>query len=512
MLLNAPGWACSLWLFGMFSGGCATAERQAASLAAPRSISVLPPKPPREFRGVWIATVDNIDWPSKKDLSTAQQQAELIALLDRAAKLKLNAIVFQVRPQCDALYASSLEPWSEFLTGQMGRAPHPLWDPLQFVIAESHKRGLELHAWFNPYRALHPAAKGPVAPHHISRTKPQLVRPVGKYLWLDPGERDVQEHSLAVVRDVVKRYDVDGVHFDDYFYPYPEKDERGNELPFPDDASWRKFGLASKLSRDDWRRENANAFVQRVYQMVKAEKPWVKFGISPFGIWRPGHPAQVKGFDQYGKLYADARKWLANGWVDYFAPQLYWPIDSPAQSFPALLNWWNGQNPKQRHIWPGLAISKLNEGWKSDEIIQQVRLTARQPVSAGQIHFSMKHFARQPTLASALQAGPYHQAALIPAMPWLIGENPTKPNVTVVRGTSTRVTWHQSQGAPPQLWVLQYRTGGVWQTEIFPTATRTATLRGENLEVVAVSAVNRVGALSSPTVNALKTQTAFSNQ
>jgi uncharacterized lipoprotein YddW (UPF0748 family) len=222
-----------MWLLGMLSGGCATTERKAVIPNPPSNASLTPPKPEREFRGVWIATVDNIDWPSKKDLSTAEQKAELIVLLDRAAKLKLNAVIFQVRPQCDALYASQFEPWSEFLTSQMGKAPSPFWDPLAFVIAEAHKRGLELHAWFNPYRALHPAAKGPVSANHISKAKPQLVRSYGKYLWLDPGEREVQEHSLAVVMDVVKRYDVDGIHFDDYFYPYPEKARMVRNRIFP---------------------------------------------------------------------------------------------------------------------------------------------------------------------------------------------------------------------------------------------------------------------------------------
>jgi uncharacterized lipoprotein YddW (UPF0748 family) len=501
MYLKAQAWVTLLWLVGMLSGGCATTEYKATESSAPTKIA--PPKPEREFRGVWIATVDNIDWPSRQNYDPAQQKAELLAMLNRAAALKLNAIVFQVRPQCDALYASKLEPWSEFLTGQMGKAPVPFWDPLAFVIAEAHKRGMELHAWFNPYRALHPSNKGPVSANHISKTKPQLVRTVGRYLWLDPGEREVQEHSLAVVMDVVKRYDVDGIHFDDYFYPYPEKDARGQDLEFPDNASWQKFGVKTRLSRNDWRRDNANIFVQRVHQSIKAEKPWVKFGISPFGIWRPGYPAPIKGFDQYGKLYADARKWLMNGWVDYFAPQLYWPIDSPGQSFPLLLKWWNSQNPQKRHIWPGLAISRLGEGWKPEEIVRQVQLTEKQPVSSGQIFFSMKHFARYPALTSALQAGPYAEPALIPAMPWLAAAAPQKPNVTVSHGNSTQVTWTTSSTNAVQQWVVQYRTGERWQTEIHPSNTRTATLRPDHVDVVAVSAVNRAGLMSLPGIGTI---------
>ena len=254
-------------------------------------VSVMPPPPAREFRGAWLVTVANKDWPSKPGLSVAEQKAELIGLLDRAVQLKLNAIIFQVRPSSDAVYASAIEPWSEYLTGTMGKAPQPFYDPLAFAIAEAHRRGLELHAWFNPFRALHPQGKSPVALNHISRTHPELVRRYGEQSWLDPGEPSVRAYVLRVVMDVVQRYDVDGVQFDDYFYPYPEKGAQGRELEFPDGATWQKFGLANGfLNRDDWRRANVNQFIQNVYQSIKALKPWAKFGISPFGIWRPMNP------------------------------------------------------------------------------------------------------------------------------------------------------------------------------------------------------------------------------
>src|SRR5712671_2622989 len=227
-----------------------------------RSSSVTPPKPDREFRAAWIATVANIDWPSKQGLSSAEQKTELIAILDRAAQLKLNALIFQVRPACDALYTSQIEPWSEYLTGVMGKAPEPFYDPLAFVIEEAHKRAIELHAWFNPYRAHHNSSKSIVSANHISKTHPQMVRQYGKYLWLDPGEKEVQDYSLSVVMDVVKRYDVDGVHFDDYFYPYKEPDSSGADLDFPDEASWKRFGAGRRLSREDWRRENVNEFIE----------------------------------------------------------------------------------------------------------------------------------------------------------------------------------------------------------------------------------------------------------
>src|SRR5260221_6094874 len=211
---------------------------QAANYAAS---SIVPPKPEREFRAVWIATVNNIDWPSQKNLSSFEQKAELVKILDRAAELNLNAVIFQVRPACDAMYASRIEPWSEYLTGTMGQAPQPFYDPLAFAIDEAHKRGMELHAWFNPYRARHATARSPIPGSHVSKTHPALVRQYGKQLWLDPGEKEGQDYSLSVVMDVVNRYDVDGVHFDDYFYPYKETDRTGKELDFPDATSWRRF-------------------------------------------------------------------------------------------------------------------------------------------------------------------------------------------------------------------------------------------------------------------------------
>ena len=231
------------------------------------------PKPEREFRAVWIATVNNIDFPTEKALPVERQRAELLQALELARSLKLNAVIFQVRPQCDAVYRSSIEPWSEFLTGEMGRGQQ--FDPLEFLVAEAHRRGIQVHAWFNPYRALHPAART-VSENHISKRRPALVRAYGKYLWLDPGDPEVRKYSLRVVLDVVRRYDIDGVHFDDYFYPYPEKDAGGATIPFPDDATWQKYrGAGGRLSRDDWRRKNVEDFIASVGRGIKRTKPWV---------------------------------------------------------------------------------------------------------------------------------------------------------------------------------------------------------------------------------------------
>ena len=329
-----------------------------------------PPPVPREFRAAWIASVANIDWPSRPGLSTWQQQAELRAMFDRAAELNLNAVLLQVRPSADALYASPYEPWSAYLTGREGSAPEPFYDPLTFAVAEAHARGLELHAWFNPYRARHVSAKGPPAKTHISVTHPELVRRYGGYLWMDPGEPAVIRQTLTVMLDVVKRYDVDGIHIDDYFYPYPTTGSDSADVPFPDSVSYAAYRRrGGRLARDDWRRHNVDTLVQQLYVRTKALKPWVKVGISPFGIWRPGNPGQIKGFDSFAKLYGDSRRWLHEGWIDYFTPQLYWPVAQTAQSYPVLLDWWIRENVRGRHIWPGHNASRAASGaWAAGEL------------------------------------------------------------------------------------------------------------------------------------------------
>ena len=470
---------------------------------------IVPPAPVREFRAAWVATVANIDWPSRKTLSTQEQKAELLAILDRAAQLKLNAIIFQVRPACDALYASRIEPWSEYLTGTMGKPPEPFYDPLAFAIEEAHKRGLELHAWLNPYRARLRASTSPVAANHISKTRPQLVRQYGEFLWLDPGEREVQEYSLSVVMDIVRRYDVDGVHFDDYFYPYKVSGGAGKELDFPDDSSWQRFGARGKLSREDWRRENVNAFIQRVYKSIKAAKPWVKFGISPFGIWRPKNPPQIKGLDSYAELYADSRKWLANGWVDYFAPQLYWAIDPPDQSFPVLLRWWAEQNVKGRNLCPGLDSTKVSgrsesrRGWQSQEIVNQVRLTRAQAGADGHIHWNMKSLMRNTAFDEVLQRELYQKPALMPPSPWLGHAQPRKPKLTVVKGepgSQMEISWAAGGPGKTWLWLLQTRTSGGWTEEILPASRMSRVWNGAVPEVVAVTAVGRNGEVNTPSV------------
>jgi len=471
-----------------------------------------PPQPLREFRGAWVATVANIDWPTRKGMSTADQKAELISMLDRAQQLKLNAVIFQVRPACDAFYDSPIEPWSEFLTGTMGKAPEPFYDPLTFAVQQAHQRGLELHAWFNPYRARHSSGKSAISANHISKTHPELVRQYGKALWLDPGEKAVQDYCLSVVMDVVKRYDVDGVHFDDYFYPYKEQDAAGQDLEFPDEASWRRYGAATKLSRDDWRRQNVNEFIERVYKSIKAAKPAVKFGVSPFGIWRPENPPQIKGFDAYAKLYADSRTWLQKGWLDYFAPQLYWSIDSREQSFPVLLKWWAAQNKAHRMLLVGLDSTKVagqtaREGyparngqkWKPEEIVNQVRLIRKQG-AGGHIHWNLRSLMRNENLDGLLQRDLYAEPALLPAMHWLGSTRPAKPSLVArvdSAGSKVSVDWQTTE--PASAWLLQTKANGRWSTEILPSKSGSFTISGTP-DVIAVSAIDRIGNASAPAV------------
>jgi uncharacterized lipoprotein YddW (UPF0748 family) len=461
--------------------------------------TIVPPPPIREFRAAWIATVGNSCWPSKPGLSTAQQQAELLAILDRAVALKLNAVIFQVRPACDALYQSPLEPWSEYLTGVQGRAPSPFYDPLAFAVAEAHRRGLELHAWFNPFRAHHFQAVSPVASNHISKTRPDLVRTYGHYLWLDPGEPAVREYSRRVILDVVKRYDVDGVHLDDYFYPYHEKNFAGLDLDFPDETSWKKYGVNSGLQREDWRRSNVDLFMQSVYHGIKAEKPWVKFGLSPFGIWRPKNPPGISGFDSYAELYADSRKWLLEGWCDYFSPQLYWAVQPPAQSFPALLAWWNAQNIRHRHVWPGLDSLRVGGKWEPSEIASQIAITRRY-ADPGHIHWSMTALMKNSALDALLARGTYQQPALIPASPWLNAALPAPPKLSVSTwGNSIHAQW-QAPGKPASWWVCQIRANGVWTTRILPGCRADFQADTAPPDALALRAVDRVGNLSEPVV------------
>ena len=438
-------------------GGCATLGPTPVAVG-PEGAAPDTPRAEREFRAAWVATVVNIDWPSRPGLAIPDQQAEARALLDAAVRVQLNAIVLQVRPHADALYPSDLEPWSVYLTGVAGQAPEPFYDPLAFWIEEAHDRGLELHAWLNPYRA-HMPKGGPVPESSIVNREPGLARKLenGGY-WLDPGKRETQDHSYEVVLDIVRRYDVDGIHFDDYFYPY-------GDGSFPDDetyAAYRSEGGA--LSRPDFRRASVDGFVKRVSSGIKKAKPHVKFGISPFGIWRPGHPPSIEGFDPYDGLYADSRRWLREGWVDYLSPQLYWPVNQIPQSFPVLLGWWVRENVRGRHLWPGMIIGKRTDEKGADEIVNQIMIArGLVPDAPGHIHFSMKTLLKDDTaLAAALRDGPYRSPSLVPPSAWLEAMPPAAPSLSATAdGDALRVAWAHAAPADVFRWVVtaRYETG-----------------------------------------------------
>jgi uncharacterized lipoprotein YddW (UPF0748 family) len=463
-----------------------------------------------------VATVANINWPSEPGLPAEEQRQEAVALLDLLERLNFNAVILQVRPQADALYPSELEPWSYYLTGEQGRAPEPEYDPLAFWIEEAHDRGLELHAWLNPYRAHHPAG-GSLSETSLVRTRPELVVHLSTedYWWMDPALKETQEHSRAVVLDIIRRYDVDGIHFDDYFYPYPSYN---GGRDFPDHESWAAYQASGgTLSREDWRRNAVDTFIRGLYETIKKEKPWVKFGLSPFGIWRPGFPESIEGFDQYAELYADARLWLNEGWIDYWTPQLYWPINQIPQSYPVLLGWWADENTRGRHLWPGINVGRIPGAQGADEAVNQIMITRGMvPSGPGNVHWSIGPLIDNEDLAGALAAGPYGQEALVPASPWLDSEAPAPPEVSVAKeGNEIAVTWEHPSPQDVFLWVVYLRTSEDWSYRILPWFSRSIILdpdalddgwgsvalgvsgdgpRGDQPSVeVAVSAVDRTG-------------------
>lgn len=469
-----------------------------------------PPPAPREFRAVWIASVANIDWPSRPGLPVRELRAEMRTLLDTAAAVGLNAIILQVRPAADALYPSPFEPWSEYLTGEQGKAPGWFYDPLQDWVAEAHARGLELHAWINPYRARHPSAKGPLATDHLANTRPDVVRQYGDFLWMDPAEPAAQRRTLDVAADLLARYDLDGLHIDDYFYPYPIDAPAGGpagKLDFPDEAAWQRYRKSGgTLARADWRRGHVDRLVRDLHATVRRVKPWVRFGISPFGIGRPDlRPPGVEGFSQYDQLYANVELWLEQGWMDYCAPQLYWPSERKAQPFGVLLDYWISRNPKGRHMWPGLFTSSVADtpkGWVPEEILNQVTQTRQRPAATGHIHFSMIALQQDRRgVATRLRAETYAEPALVPATPWLGTQVPEAPQIVgrnlVGPAAERSLLLAPGLGAEVARYAVWRREAGQWRFAVQPARDRVVSLapRGAfgRVEAVVVSAVDRLG-------------------
>lgn len=466
---------------------------------APTPVPVPPgamkPSHRREFRGAWVTTVWNSDWPSKAGLSVAQQQAEFIEITEKLQELNFNALILQVRPEGDALYSSQIEPWSAWLTGTQGRAPVPFYDPLEFAIAQCHKRNLELHAWFNPYRAKTSIKSAPNVSPHIAVTNPEVVYQWGNQLWMDPGIKIVQDRAYNVIIDVLRRYDIDGIHLDDYFYPYPIANQS-----FPDSKTYAAYKTSGGgLSVDDWRRENVNQMVLRLSQGIKATKPHVKFGISPFGIYRPGQPPGITGLDAFAVLYADAKKWLELGWVDYFAPQLYWRTDQTNQSYAALLRWWTQINTKQRHIYVGNNISQLDgKAWKDEEIEKQIVITRNSgEYSLGNIFFSVNSISEnRQTIADKFKSSYYSKPALVPGMSWQNAPAPLLPPKGL-QFINNRLNWQPGDDRAVRSWALYRQFANNWTLQrVLSGGTTFATVEPGTY---AVCAVDRWANESDPT-------------
>ena len=472
------------------------------------SRETVPVKAEREFRAAWIATVANINWPSKPGLSVDQQKQEAIDLLNFLQKHHFNAAIFQVRPQADALYQSNLEPWSYFLTGEQGKAPEPFYDPLAFWVDEAHDRGIELHVWLNPYRAHHISGKE-ISDQSIIKTNPELVMKLKEgYWWMDPAQKGTQDRTTEVVMDLVTRYDIDGVHFDDYFYPYPSYNLNED---FPDQASWNAYQQnGGKLSRGDWRRESVNKLIERIYTNIKEIKPHVKFGLSPFGLYRPGFPASIEGFDQYEQLYADARLWLNKGWIDYFTPQLYWPVNRIPQSFPVLLGWWNSENVHNRHLWPGINVGRDTTDKNADETFNQIMISRGMlPQSMGVVHWSISSLTLNPKTSQILLDGPYKRNALVPASPWLDNARPMSPSVSSSQlQDEINISWTPAVTTDAFRTVVYYRYGDRWNYTILNRNERNYSLKKameiQNNQValnkVAVTTIDRTGNESQPKI------------
>ncbi len=402
--------------------------------------------PGREFRAVWVATVDNIDWPSEPGLSTMEQMDEMFSILDLHKKNGINAIILQIRPTADALYSSPLEPWSVYLTGEQGKPPDPWYDPLETWITEAHKRGMELHAWLNPYRIkLEP--EDSLVEEHIYKLHPDWGWTYGTRIYFEPGNPQVREFVTSVVLDIVRRYDVDAIHFDDYFYPYRIPDQE-----IPDSAAFEKYGgTFFPDQKDDWRRHNVDTIIRMLSAAIKSEKPWVKFGISPFGIWRnraqdPGGSETGAGTTNYDDLYADVIKWQREGLIDYLMPQLYWRDDHPAADFSTLAYWWNDYN-YGRGMYIGLAPYRISKSsdyklWKKDKyFLRQIDLIRSLKGIDGYGFFSSRHFFREDlkSLNKKLQKKYCPYPSIVPAMPWIDRDPPAAPVDLQAEGTS--ITW-----------------------------------------------------------------------
>lgn len=420
--------------------------------------------PKREFRAVWIATVGNIDWPSRQGLDAETQKQEFLAILRQAKQNNMNALIVQIRPAADALYNSPFENWSRYLSGKQGEAPMPYYDPLTFMVEECHKECIEFHAWFNPYRALVDANKNLHTATHPTRTHPEWFVNYGGKRYFDPGLPEVREYFTNVVLDVVKRYDIDAVHFDDYFYPY-----RIAGQEFPDYKSYAKYG-AGKMSKDDWRRDNVNVLIEDLSKRIKQTKSFVKFGISPFGVWRnaskdPEGSFTNGGQTNYDDLYADVLLWLKKGWIDYVLPQLYWEQGHKAADYIELLRWWN-EHSYGKHCYIGHGIYQLSANakkvcWRNmHEVITQVDALRKKSNVQGSAFYSANYFKKNVCgLNESIQSEIYTSPSLLPRMPWIEMPNVESPVLAIAksRNGDNVLSWVVESNANLQYAVYRFR-------------------------------------------------------
>ena len=444
------------------AGGAAWAgPRRAEPAASPHGAAPSPAEtdsalpPSREFRAMWLSSVVNIDWPSAAGLSAEEQQAEYLAWLDLAQELGLNAVIAQVRPTADAFWPSRFEPWSMYLTGTQGQDPG--YDPLAFQIDQAHARGLEYHAWFNPYRVAM-TEEPELVPDHPARRHPEWVWPFGGKLYYDPGLPEVRAFVQDAMMDAISRYDVDGAHFDDYFYPYPVEGET-----YPDEQTYDEHSDGS-VPIEDWRRENIDALVREMHERIRAEKPWVRFGISPFGIWRNAtsdpEGSDTSGSESYDIISADSLRWVREGWVDYINPQIYWQFGHTAADYETLVHWWAEKvEGTGVGLFIGEAAYKAIDGTFEEltELGDHLDLTRSLPAVDGNVLFSAASL-RDDTVGAVEDLVERHYAhpAVVPALASVPGEAPERPTVRTVRprGSGVQVRWRAPGATSVALWHL----------------------------------------------------------
>src|ERR1035437_4789522 len=400
--------------------------------------------PKREMRAIWVATVGNIDWPSASNLTVEQQKKEFIELLDLCKAYHMNTVVFQIRPCADAFYASAYEPWSQWLNGKQGQKPDPYYDPLTFASAECRKRGLDIHVWVNPYRAVTDTTKFQTTADHITKTHPEWFLTYGKTKYFNPAIPEVRNFVVKVISDIVRRYDIDAVHMDDYFYPY-----RITGVEFPDDQSFKIYSRGyTDNQRDDWRRNNVDLIIKQMHDSIKAIKPWVEFGISPFGVWRniatdPKGSKTKAGQTNYDDLFADVIKWQQEKWIDYVTPQIYWERGKVVADYTILADWWS-KNTFGAQLYIGQAPYRIDPKAKdipwqtADEIIGQIKLNRKYKNIGGSMFFSAKFMRSNPLgLEEKLLEKYYRYPALTPVNPRIDELKPQEPlnaQITVENG------------------------------------------------------------------------------